>query len=234
MKFIKFFDHLQRLINILFVNFFPYFTKNEFYQPSFTNNKKFFFINHTFKRDSDDRLDKILMSINKSCKSYLDVGSQHGFFVFNLAKQNIFSFGIEADYASYKYSKSLQFLCDLDNVNFIHKEVNFDYVKNLPNFDVVTFLSVFHHIVFFQGKKNAINILKELCHKTNKVFFFETGEYQEKGFYWTSSMSFLGNDTKSNMISILQSFNCFKKIIVLGSHKNHLNSHRRLLFKCEK
>ena len=77
------------------------------------------------------------------------------------------------------------------NTSFINSELNADNVHNMPCYDVISCLNVFHHIVHFRGFDEADYIMNVLYKKTNTYFIFETGQYNEKGHYWTNDLSLM-------------------------------------------
>ena len=236
MKFIRLFNYIFVALKIVFINLLKYFSKTENYQPAFTNGKRIFFLkkDSTGKRSSDSRWESISKNIDSSRRSFMDIGSQHGYFVLNAEKLGFTSIGVEMSYPSYVFSKTLADLNDSKKAFFINEEINVKNVDTLPSSDIICFLSVFHHIVHFQGYDSAIHILRTLSMNAKDTLFFETGEYEEKEQYWTEAMSFLNNNTRDEMIKIFESFGCFKSIEIISENETHLNGHKRLLFKCQK
>ena len=64
----------------------------------------------------------------------------------------------------------------LDNVAILKLELRPDTVRLLPTTDCTLLLSVWHHLVRFQGMHVASDLLAEVWDRTGKVLFFDTGE----------------------------------------------------------
>ena len=76
-------------------------------------------------------------------------------------------------------------------------------------------------------------IIETLIKKCKKTFYFESGEFEEKGFYWTDSLSYFGDDSNLYLMNYLKKFD-FKSVTSLGQHSTHLTNHKRSLFICKK
>lgn len=194
---------------------------------------KFPIIKNNNLRVSDKRLDLIVSSVGEIRGSYLDVGSQLGYFVFRMSEKGFFSMGIESEKYACSYSNSLKVINENENVAFINKSINNDNIKDIPSFDVVSILNVFHHLVYFLGFDNADIVMRELYNKTNKILFFETGEFEEKGQYWSDCLSFMGDDSSVWIHSYLLEIG-FSDVKKIDKFSTHLNSHKRTLYLCSK
>jgi len=196
-------------------------------------NNKFFLIKDKSLRESDNRSNLIVDNVDKSSGSYLDIGSQLGYFVFKMAEVGFVSTGIECSKYPHKYASSLKVINENNNVSFINMCIDSKNIINIPNFDVISMLNVFHHLVYFLGFDAADIIMKQLASKTNSKLFFETGEYEEKGEYWSDSLSFMKSDSKSWIYNYLCSLG-FSTVSIIGEFPTHLNNHHRTLFCCNK
>jgi O-antigen chain-terminating methyltransferase len=223
----------KKLIALLYLNYINLFNKTEMYQPSYNSSRFLLFNSQKSQRLSDDRLDAMIKNLKTKNGSYLDIGSQIGYFVFYFNKLGFFSTGIEMNSYSSDYASCLSILNKIKNISFINDTINQNSVKNLPDFDVVSILSVFHHLVYFQGKVAAEEILSILISKCKNTFYFETGEFEEKGFYWTESLSFFGNKSQIYIKDYLQTFG-FSEVRCIGKYRTHLTDHKRSLFVCHK
>lgn len=200
------------------------------YQPTYMTNK-FRIIKNNNIRESDKRIDLIISSVGEMSGSYLDVGSQLGYFVFKMSEKGFFSMGIESERYAYSYSNSLKVINENENVVFMNKSIDNDNIKDIPSFDVVSIMNVFHHLVYFLGFDNADIVMRELYNKTNKILFFETGEYEEKGEYWSDCLSFMGEDSSVWIHSYLLKIG-FSDVKKIGESSTHLNPHKRTLYLC--
>ena len=55
------------------------------------------------------------------------------------------------------------------NVAFMNSELTSEIAYNIPCYDLISFLNVFHHIVHFKGFSEAEKIMKCLYKKTKKT-----------------------------------------------------------------
>ena len=171
-------------MKIKFIHLFIYLVTNlirifkltEFYQPTYNPKNLFYFRGSLYERLSNERIDVMKANIDLSkVSTYLDIGSQLGYFVYkiNEANSSIFATGIEMNKVSYIYSVLIGMLNNSINTSFINSELTADNVHNIPCYDVISCLNVFHHIVHFSGFEEADKIMKCLYKKTNKCFIFE-------------------------------------------------------------
>ena len=131
------------------------------------------------------------------------------------------------------YSVLIGILNNSTNTSFINSELTSDTVQNIPCFDVVSCLNVFHHIVHFKGFEEANKIMKVLYMKTNKYFIFETGQYNEKGHYWTNDLGFMGDTPIKWVIEYLKIIG-FYDVKLISKFKTHLGDEERGFFICTK
>lgn len=224
---------LKKLFDLLYVNYVRVFKKTELYQPSYNPKKNWLYQQSLDQRSSDDRLQSIIKNLPESPGAYLDVGSQLGYFVLKISEEGFLSTGVEVNPVSYSYASSLMRLNDIKNASFLNFSLDIDTVSSLPDYDVISILSVYHHMVYFMGKDDADTALRILISKCKKTFFFETGEFEEKGFYWTEGLSFMGPNSSDGLMSFLKDFG-FSSVEVIGQNPTHLTDHKRTLFKCNK
>jgi hypothetical protein len=224
---------ITKLLSSIIVNYIRIRNKTELYQPTYNIKNLLLMRPNLEKRSSDDRVKVIQDNMPEIPGSYLDVGSQLGYFVFKMSEKGFLSYGIEANPVSCLYASNVANLNGIKNTSFLNLALDIDSVDSLPEFDVISILSVYHHMVYFFGKNEADKVLGKLIGKCRKRFFFETGEYEEKGFYWTDGLSFMGQDSSRGIINFLGGFG-FSKITKVGEHPTHLTDHKRSLFMCEK
>jgi len=220
-------------ISSAIVNYIRIRNKTELYQPTYNKKNLRLFRPGLEKRSSDDRVVIIKENMPELPGSYLDVGSQLGYFVLKMSEEGFLSCGIEANPVSCIYAANIANLNGVKNVSFLNFALDLNTVDCLPEYDVISILSVYHHMVYFYGKHDADIILKKLISKCRKRFFFETGEYDEKGFYWTDGLSFMGKDTSLGIKEFLEDFG-FSSVTKIGEYPTHLTNHKRSLFMCKK
>ena len=134
---------------------------------------------------------------------------------------------------SYMYSVLIGILNKSINVSFINTELTSKISENIPSYDIISFLNVFHHIVHFQGFDEANIIMKDLYNKTNKYFIFETGQYNEKGCYWSNDLSFMGETPNQWLFDYLKSLG-YSEVKLISKFNTHLNDEERSFFICIK
>lgn len=219
-----------------YVNIVRVLNRTELYQPTYNKLNYLILKPDRIKRNSDDRIRAIQDSIVPAkVDSYLDIGSQLGYFVFKLSELNGFSIaeGFEMNKVSCAYANALVCLNDVENISFVNCTASPDLIKKAPYYDMISFLNVFHHIVHFEGFDVADAIMRELYNKTNTYFIFETGQFDEKGYYWTDSLSFMGNNPVSWIHDYLVRLG-YKTVVVVNNFPTHLSDQTRAFIVCSK
>ena len=224
------------LIIYITTNLIRFFKLTEFYQPTYNPNNIYFVRGSSYERQTDERINviKSIIDLNE-ISTYLDVGSQLGYFVYkiNEANSSIIATGIEMNKVSYLYSVFVGILNNSINTSFINSELTADNVRNIPSYDVISCLNVFHHIVHFRGFEEADKIMKDLYKKTNKCLIFETGQYNEKGHYWTNDLVFMEDTPIKWIIDYLKKLG-FYEVKLISKFKTHLGDEERGFFICTK
>ena len=75
--------------------------------------------------------------------------------------------------------------------------------------------------------------MKCLYKKTNKCLIFETGQYNEKGHYWTNDLSFMEDSPIKWIIEYLKKLG-FYDVRLISKFKTHLGDDERGFFICTK
>jgi cyclopropane fatty-acyl-phospholipid synthase-like methyltransferase len=198
-----------------------------FYQPTYNPNSYYLYDEgENVRKETDVRLESMTKSLDFSkINSYLDIGSQFGYFVFKLAeKYPIIAHGIEVDKISYKYSAALTILNDCKRVSFNNLHLTPESAEKLPQYDLISFLNVFHHIVHFDNYDTACKVMQILSTKC-KFFVFETGQYNEKGYYWSEDLKFMGDNPDKWVKEYLVSLGY--RIISVNNFSTHLSENTR-------
>ena len=212
------------------------FKLTEFYQPTYNPKNIYYVRGSSYERLSNERIAVIKANIDfNEVSTFLDIGSQLGYFVYKINETNssIFASGIEMNRISYMYSVLIGILNNSINTSFLNSELTADTVQNIPCYDVVSCLNVFHHIVHFRGFDEANIIMKYLYKKTNKYFIFETGQYNEKGHYWTNDLCFMEDTPIKWIIEYLKKLG-FYDVKLISKFKTHLGDQERSFFICTK
>ena len=106
----------------------------------------------------------------------MDIGTNAGYFCIKLAERGVTTVAIDFDPACVRTVTTAVRRNRLDNVAVLSLELRPDMVRLLPTADCSILLSVWHHLVRFQGLDVATDLLAEVWARTEKVMFFDTGE----------------------------------------------------------
>jgi hypothetical protein len=136
-------------------------------------------------RRCSDRLDfttRFLKEMNllpPVCSSYLDVGANYGWFVWQLGKLGFDACGVEIDLAA----------CDIGRLVYglkprqaICSEVVAFLETEQKAYDVVTCFSLLHHFVRGLGAVSGEELLGLIDRLTKRVFIFDMGQGHEEWF----------------------------------------------------
>jgi SAM-dependent methyltransferase len=108
--------------------------------------------------------------------SALDIGCNIGFFSFKLVQEGAgLVFGLDVERGPLLIADKIKQLSRIQNVGFCQYKLSPENVCLIGQFDIILFLSVFHHLNYVYGYENAKLILSELIKNTRKTLFFETG-----------------------------------------------------------
>ena len=182
---------------------------------------------HVGERGCQDRWECIEQNLPSNHFSFLDIGSQVGYFTLSAAHKGAFAIGIERDKVYRKLAQAQAALHNLPLANFYNMELNSDSVVLLPEVDVTICLSVYHHWVREWSQEEADKIFSRLCSHTG-MMFFETGQCNEKNVDWAADMSFMGADPKAWGIQYLEDKG-FDRVAVIGEFPTHLSDVERYL-----
>lgn len=147
------------------------------------------------ERDYQGRLEIIESEINFAGKHVLDLGCSGGFFTFSLASKAKEIVAVDADPHMIERNNEANKKLGYDNITFLNRKITPAFLEELPKFDVVLFLSVFHHMVTglstydwtdSTGSENAFSVLGKI-RETADVVVFEMGGTDE-GFHWCNEL----------------------------------------------
>ena len=144
-------------------------------------------------RDCSDRWGKIKPNLPTRPFSFLDTGSQLGYFTFSAAEYGAVAMGLERVPAFFQVAQSIRHLKKVSSATFLNMELNPESVKALPSVDVICCMSVFHHWVLDWGEEGAVQLFSDLCSKTQAIIF-ETGQQNEVTEAFSKHMGFMGED----------------------------------------
>ena len=118
-------------ISSAIVNYIRIRNKTELYQPTYNKKNLRLFRPGLEKRSSDDRVVIIKENMPELPGSYLDVGSQLGYFVLKMSEEGFLSCGIEANPVSCIYAANIANLNGVKNVSFLNFALDLNTVDRL-------------------------------------------------------------------------------------------------------
>ena len=146
-------------------------------------------------RMASKRLKEIELNINFEGKTVLDLGCSGGYFSFNLAKTAKQVLGVDGDKEVIDQNILQVQQKNIDNIKFIHSRITSDFLLTLEKYDVVIFLSVFHHMLAASdaygwntedSRNTAIKTLSDIRNRAN-IMVFEMGRSDEQ-YDWSSKL----------------------------------------------
>lgn len=142
-------------------------------------------------RNFAGRLKLLEEAIEFSGKRVLDLGCSGGFFSFSLAEKARSVLAIDADAEVIEVNNRARDRVGYTNVEFLCARITPELMASLPEYDVVLFLSVFHHLAASSetyewtrrsGEREALAVIEAIRARAD-TFVFETGRSDE-GFPW--------------------------------------------------
>jgi|SaaInlStandDraft_6_1057023.scaffolds.fasta_scaffold29851_2 SAM-dependent methyltransferase len=199
------------------------------YQPSIFNERD----QSKSSRECQNRFDDISNSLPDLPLSCLDVGCNEGYFTFRMSQRGGFCHGIDKGRNEIMIADGLAKINNINNVSFSNAEIDVDYISGLPHYDVIIFMSVFHHIARHNGLEYAEEFMSALSRINRKYLVFETGQPDELNTSWAEDLAFMGSDIESWVSKMLKKSG-YNKISVIGKNSGIYSNVNRLLFLAEK
>jgi SAM-dependent methyltransferase len=184
-------------------------------------------------RECQDRFKNINECLPDTPLSCLDIGCNEGYFVFRMSERGGFCHGIDKGRNEIMVADGLAKVNNINNVSFSNAEIDVDYIFGLPHYDVIIFMSVFHHIARHNGLKYAEEFMLALSSINNKYLIFETGQPNELNTEWAEDLTFMKPDVESWISEMLRRSG-YAKISVIGKNHGIYSEVDRLLFLAEK
>jgi hypothetical protein len=151
----------------------------------------------------------------QAVKSAVDIGACEGYFSIKLGSAGIPTIALEGYPATYRTALYAVRRSGLDNVGVLALELNPDNIVAVPAADAVLCLSVWHHLVRYQGLAGATEMMKTIWDRTDKVLFFDTGENEMTPDYGLPEMT---PDARSWLSAYLAATCEGSRIEHLGTH----------------
>lgn len=163
-------------------------------------------------------------------KSVLDLGCAEGFFVQQAGKKlNCFALGIDADLRRLTVAQMSASLNAVPHASFSYDVLNAGVLQRLPEFDVVIFLSVLHHVMYEHGEEYALALLREIRRLTRMCLIFDMGQSNEIAHNWSKLLPEMSPDPETWIANFLRSAG-FSRVTVAGQTDAYKNEVRRSLF----
>lgn len=216
-------EKIVKTYNALIYWFILYAPFVQLYQPVFKSkgNKK-------LTRACVDRWNAFSPYLPEKLTPVLDIGCNIGYFSFKCAEQGRFVCGVESHISNITICNAIKSKTARNNAIFIKQFVDEAFIAQIPDFDVVIHLSVFHHWVKQHGLDKSTVMMKDLTQNTS-CLVFETGQSTEKGSQWESVLAFMGESPEQWIRNFLKDLG-FKSINNIGTFATGLTQTERFVF----
>ena len=131
------------------------------------------------EKSTFDRWQAIHEDLSLEKGTMVDIGCNVGFFTMKFAEKGFFSLGIDGDSENIYVANLARQVGKVDQSAFMNCFLTPDNVTDLPDVDVITFFSVWHHWIGLYGLDKARAMLAVLWSKTKHSLYFEGGEDTE-------------------------------------------------------
>jgi SAM-dependent methyltransferase len=162
-------------------------------------------------------------------KSYLDLGSNYGWFVSEMTKLGFDAWGVDRDSAAVSLGPQIYGI----SPNRVIVGNLASYLDNNDRvYDVTSCFSVLHHFVLGNGPISAETLMKRIDRTTGKVLFFDTGQNHELWFKHS-----LTQWTPEYIAEWIKRHSSFNNVIPLGIDQDYKlpgqsRNYGRTLFAC--
>jgi O-antigen chain-terminating methyltransferase len=164
--------------------------------------------------------------------SFLDLGCAEGYFVMQAARRGWIALGVDGDLRRLAVAQNVA-LCDgLSRAGFLHGSITAGFVRKLPCFDVVLFLSVLHHVMCEQGVSGASELLRAIRSRTGMRLIFDMGQSNETTYDWAPLLPRMDPDPATWITGLLESCG-FSSVRIIGETQGFMGAHPRHLFLAE-
>lgn len=181
-------------------------------------------------RECSDRWKIISKVLADGADSVLDLGCAEGYFVAHAAKEyECFAVGVDADVRRLTIAQDVNVIDKNEYAGFMYAHMSVDFIRKLPQFDVVIFLAVLHHLMYEHGVDHAREFMTGVREKTKKALVFEMGQSNETSMYWGSRLPDMGPEPHAWIRDFLLSCG-FSKADRVGETDAYRSTSRRSIF----
>lgn len=200
------------------------------YQPVYDNGR----LLPIGDRSSVDRWEMIKKEImNLKVQSLLDIGSAEGFYVIQAAREfGCLALGIEANSRRFNVAQSQIVFEKTMPAGFMLGSLDLALAEKLPQFDLVIFMSVMHHIMYRQGEDYCRELLQKLRAKIGQVMIFEMGQSNESLQTWSKQLPDMGENPHEWIKNFLLSAG-FSRVTKIGESDSQKHDQKRAIFLVE-
>ena len=145
------------------------------------------------ERDCADRWKIISDVLAQRADTVLDLGCAEGYFVSRAAKEyGCVALGVDADVRRLTVAQDLNVINKNERAGFMYAHFDMEFLRKLPQFDVVIFLAVLHHVMYEHGVDYAREFMRCIRGITRKTLIFEMGQSNETAMYWAPLLPDMG------------------------------------------
>jgi len=197
------------------------------YQPIMLNGRAL----KSGDRECADRwqiIDRIISS--GDMHNLLDLGCAEGYFIREAASQRkCIALGVDADIRRVTVARSIASYEGIIGAAFLLAYITPEFVQQLPEFDVVLFFSVLHHVICERGLDEARALMNAIRSRTRKKMIFDMGQSNETEFAWAKVLPSMDPDPTTWITQFLKDCG-FSSVDVVGESEGYHRTHRRILF----
>jgi cyclopropane fatty-acyl-phospholipid synthase-like methyltransferase len=200
------------------------------YQPVYVGGK----LTKKGDRDIYDRWEMIKKEIvSLKAQSVVDLGCAEGFYVMQAAKEfDCLSVGVESSLARLKVAQNQVVMEKNRPAGFVLGVVDEKFLEKMPQFDLVIFMSVMHHMMYKHGEAYCRNIMRKLHPKIGKAMIFEMGQSDESFHDWSKRLPDMGTNPHEWIEQFLRSCE-FSKVTKIGESDSYRSGIKRAIFRVE-
>lgn len=182
------------------------------------------------ERQCSDRWAVISKVLSEKPDTVLDLGCAEGYFVFRAAQEfGCLTLGVDADVRRLTVAQELKLINKVDRAGFMYADISPEFLRKLPQFDVVILLAVLHHVMYEHGLEYARDYMKLISAKTRKALVFEMGQSNEVSMDWAKSLPEMGSNPAEWITEFLSSCG-FSEVIKVAETDAYQSNCTRGLF----
>jgi SAM-dependent methyltransferase len=184
-------------------------------------------------RDCEGRWRHIAEIISSSsASSMLDLGCAEGYFILKAAQQGCVALGVDGDLRRLTVANDVALLQEIQGAGFVYAQITPEFVRKLPQFDVVICLSLLHHIMGIYGIDHARELMQAIKTRTRLKLVFDMGQSSENHLDFSKRLPPMEPDPETWIAGLLTGCG-FSSVNVLGESRGFQGVSQRSLFVAE-